>query len=391
MVGNAPEGPINPAKMTPSESKIAPEQLAERLSALPGIERLRAAAADLPAYLVGGAVRDLLVGRDRADMDVAVEGEVAELTRRLGGEVRRHERFLTAAVLLDGLEVDLAATRSESYPRPGALPEVRPASLAADLARRDFTVNAMAVPLAGDPELIDPHRGLEDLQRGQLRVLHPGSFVDDPTRALRAARYAARYGFTLERHTAELCRRTDLSTVSRERTEAELRKLAAEPQAHRGFELVADWGLMKLEPDALGLAAAAGELTAAEPWRALVPRADAVLAAALGRGVGEARQLALAKPARPSEAVERARGRSGVELVLARALGAEWLDRYVTEWRGVRLEIDGDDLIEQGVQEGPAVGRGLGEALRAKLDGEVQGRAEELRAALAAARKDIRR
>ncbi len=389
MVGNAPEGPINPAQMTPSEPKIAPEQLGERLSALPGIERLRGAATDLPAYLVGGAVRDLLLGRDRVDMDVAVEGEVTELARRLGGEVRRHERFATAAVLLDGLEVDLAATRSETYPRPGALPEVRPASLAADLARRDFTVNAMAVPLAGDPELVDPHGGLEDLQRGQLRVLHPGSFVDDPTRALRAARYAARYGFTLERHTAELCRRTDLSTVSRDRMDAELRKLAAEPEPRRAFELLSEWGLVKLEPDALELAAAAGELTAAGPWREIVAGADAVLAAALGRGVGEARELASAEPARPSEAVELARGRSGVELALARALGAEWLDRYVTEWRRVRLEIDGRDLIEQGVQEGPAVGRGLAEALRAKLDGEVHGRAEELRAALAAAREDI--
>jgi tRNA nucleotidyltransferase (CCA-adding enzyme) len=375
--------------MTPSEPKIAPEQLGERLSALPGIERLRAAAADLPAYLVGGAVRDLLLGRDRADMDVAVEGEVAELARHLGGEVRRHERFATATVLLDGLEVDLAATRSETYPRPGALPEIRPASLDGDLARRDFTVNAMAVPLAGDAELIDPHRGLEDLQRAQLRVLHAGSFVDDPTRALRAARYAARYGFTLERHTAELCRRTDLSTVSHDRTDAELRKLAAEPEPRRAFELLSEWGLVKLEPDALELAAAAGELTDAEPWRDVVTRADAVLAAALGRGVGEARELASADPARPSEAVERARGRSGVELALARALGAEWLDRYITEWRRVRLEIDGRDLIEQGVEEGPAVGRGLGEALRAKLDGEVHGRAEELRAALAAAREDI--
>jgi tRNA nucleotidyltransferase (CCA-adding enzyme) len=376
--------------MTPSEPKIAPEQLGERLSALPGVERLRAASADLPVYLVGGAVRDLLLARDRVDMDVAVEGDVAELARLLGGQVRRHERFATATVLLDGLEVDLAATRSETYPRPGALPEVRPASLAADLARRDFTVNAMAVPLAGDPELIDPHRGLEDLQGGQLRVLHPGSFVDDPTRALRAARYAARYGFTLERGTAELCRGTDLSTASPDRTDAELRKLAAEPQAQRAFELLAEWGLVELDPDALELAGAVGELTAAEPWREVVSRADAVLAAAMGRGLGEARELASAEPARPSEAVERARGRTGVELVLARALGAEWLDRYLTQWRGVRLEIDGNDLIEQGVPEGPAVGHGLGEALRAKLDWEVHGRAEELRAALTAARKDTR-
>src|SRR5204862_5738281 len=133
-----------------------------------------------------------------------VEGELTPLTERLGGETRAHERFATASVSVDGLEVDLAATRSETYPRPGALPEVRPASLDEDLARRDFTVNAMAVPLVGEPQLIDPHGGLGDLKRGELRVLHAGSFEDDPTRALRAARYAARYEFSLQGETAKL-------------------------------------------------------------------------------------------------------------------------------------------------------------------------------------------
>jgi tRNA nucleotidyltransferase (CCA-adding enzyme) len=375
--------------MSPPNAKIEPERLAERLEALPAIERLWEAATGIAAYLVGGAVRDLLLGRERADIDVAVEVEVAELARRLGGEVRVHERFDTASVRVDGLEVDLAATRAETYARPGALPEVRPAALAADLARRDFTVNAMAVPLAGDPELIDPHRGLEDLQRGELRVLHPRSFEDDPTRAVRAARYAARYGFTLELTTAELIGRADLSTVTHDRREAELRRLAAEPQARRALELLGEWGLLELRAEALELAAAVGELTAAEPWLQVATRADAVLAAALGRGVAEARQLASADPARPSEAVELARGRSGVELALARALGAEWLDRYVAEWRGVRLEIDGRDLIAEGVAPGPSLGRGLREALRAKLDGEVHGRAEELRAAIAAARENV--
>ena len=137
---------------------------------------------------------------------------------------------------------------------------MRPASLAADLSRRDFTVNAMAVPLAGDPDLIDPHRGLEDLRRGVLQVLHPGSFEDDPTRALRAARYAARYALALEPTTAELIRRAELATVSRDRAEAELGKLAAEPEARRAFELLGDWGLLELRPEALELAAAVGEL-----------------------------------------------------------------------------------------------------------------------------------
>jgi len=375
--------------MKPRDAQIDPARLAERLAALPGIERLREAAAGLPAYLVGGAVRDLLLDRDRADVDVAVEGGVSELARRLGGAMRAHERFATAAVRVDGLEVDLAATRSETYERPGALPSVRPAPITDDLARRDFTVNAMAVPLAGSPQLIDPHGGLADLRSGELRVLHRLSFADDPTRALRAARYAARYGFALERRTAELLRGVDLSTVSIERVEAELRRLAGEPEARRGFEHLDEWGLVELAPGAPELVGAVAELLDGEPWRGIVPRTDAVLAAALGRGVSRARELVSPAPARPSEAVERARGRSGVELALARAQGAAWLDRYVEKWRYVRLEIDGNDLLAAGVPEGPAVGRGLAEALRAKLDGEVEGREEELRAAIAAARENL--
>jgi tRNA nucleotidyltransferase (CCA-adding enzyme) len=374
--------------MTSRQSKIKPERLAELLAELPALERLRRASGGLEAFLVGGTVRDLLLRRERADIDIAVEGAgLEELARRLGGASRLHRRFSTATVCSGGLEFDLAATRSETYPRPGALPRVRPAGLAADLARRDFTVNAMAVPLSAEPELIDPHGGLGDLERGELRILHRRSFVDDPTRALRAARYAARYGFTLEPVTAGRLREADLSTVSRDRVEAELRKLAAEPRAGKGFSLLAEWGVLELEPGAADLIEAVAELARSDPWAAVVEREEAILAVALGRGVGEARRLAAAAPARPSEAVALARPHPGAELALARALGAEWLDRYVSAWRRVRLEIDGDDLLAAGVPEGPAIGRGLAAALRAKLDGEVSGREQELEVALRAARE----
>src|SRR5919197_1273689 len=166
--------------MKPRITEIEPERLDERVAAVPGIEQLRDGASGLPAFLVGGIVRDLLLGVERADLDVAVEGNVGEVVERLGGEARRHEGFGTATVRLDGLHVDLAATRAESYSRPGALPDVRPARLVEDLARRDFTANAMALPLAGG-ELIDPHGGVDDLREGVLRVLHPDSFRDDPT------------------------------------------------------------------------------------------------------------------------------------------------------------------------------------------------------------------
>jgi tRNA nucleotidyltransferase (CCA-adding enzyme) len=300
--------------------------------------------------------------------------------------VVEHERFATAKARLGEHEIDLATARTERYPRPGALPEVEPAAgIEEDLARRDFTVNAMAVPLSGEPRPIDPHGGRVDLDARLLRVLHPRSFADDPTRALRAARYASRLGFQLAPETEALLRETDLSTVSAERRDAELLRLAGEANAPRGFELLGEWGLVELRQGAFELASGVGELLARPPWRGLVPRERAVFAAALGPAGGE-EGLAAAKPARPSEAVRLARAHDPVELTLARALGGEWLDRFVAEWDAVRLEIDGGDLIAAGVEQGPALGRGLATALRRKLDGEIGGREEELAAALEAVR-----
>lgn len=351
----------------------------------PELSRVREVGGD-PIYLVGGAVRDLLLGRGRADIDLVVEGDAATLAARLGADVVSHERFGTAKVALDGHEVDIAAARSESYPQPGALPVVEPgADLAADLRRRDFTINAMAIPLRGEPRLIDPHGGQADLATKRLRVLHDDSFADDPTRAIRAARYAARFGFELEPHTAELLRRTDLGAVSADRREGELLRLAGEPTAARGFGLLADWGLLGLRDGDAGLLAGVAELLGAEPWAEEVPRDRALLAAALGPRGGE-EMLAGERPKSPSEAVELASGRDGVELVLARALGAEWLDRYMAEWRDVSLEIDGADLLAAGLEQGPALGRGLQGALRRKLDGGIDGRDEELAVALEIAR-----
>ncbi|HEX8753577.1 MAG TPA: hypothetical protein VF731_09195 [Solirubrobacterales bacterium] len=362
------------------------EDLSEALRrAYPELEPL--AAATLPVYLVGGAVRDLLRGHPRSDIDLVVVGEPAALLCELGAEaLAEHDRFGTAKARLDGHEVDVARARSESYPQPGALPVVEPAaSIEADLARRDFTINAMAIPLAGERRLLDPHGGREDLERHLLRVLHPVSFRDDPTRALRGARYAARFELALEPATAALLRATDLDAVSADRRRAELLRLAAEPSGPRGLELLAEWGLLALRDGGAELARAVSELLAREPWSGFAPRAAAVLAAGLGP-VGAEAELAAARPERPSQAVALAGGRDPVELALARALGAEWLDSYLAEWRHVRLEIDGADLLAAGVPQGPALGRGLAEALRRRLDGEVHGREQELAAALEAAR-----
>ncbi len=371
--------------MAEKRGDIDAGRLAERMEKLPGLARVRQASEGIPAYLVGGAVRDLLLGSDRADIDVVVEGDVAPLAAALGGELREHERFQTATVREGDAVVDLASARAESYAEPGALPDVEPAKLEEDLARRDFTINAMAVPLNGEPQLIDPHGGLEDLRAGLLRVLHAGSFTDDPTRALRAARYAARLGLELEPETGRLLREADLATVSRDRERAELRRIAAEPDAARALELAGEWGLIEAAAGAAELIDRVREVLADPAWKGIADPVEAVLLA-VGGGGEEAARLATATAEPPSLATKLAGERSGEELAVARAMGAEWLDRYASEWRHVRLEIDGDELIAAGIPEGPAIGAGLGAALDAKLDGEISGHDAELEYALERAR-----
>src|SRR3954447_13160340 len=175
------------------------DDLLERLRETPGARELFDALEDVPGvWIVGGAVRDALLGRDPRDLDLVVEGDAAEVARRLGEEPLLHERFGTATA---GGAVNLAAARRERYERPGALPVVElGAPIAEDLARRDFTVNALAVRLA-DGELEAVPNGLEDLSHHRLRVLHEGSFLDDPTRLLRLVRYGARLRFQLEEAT----------------------------------------------------------------------------------------------------------------------------------------------------------------------------------------------
>ncbi len=164
--------------------------------------------------------------------------------------VATHERFGTAVVRWEGGQIDLAERRAESYPAPGALPEVRPGSEHEDLARRDFTVNALAVALAGPErgELSQAGDALEDLRAGVLRVLHDRSFIDDPTRLLRLARYGARLGFEPETHTALLARRAldegALATISRARIGAELRLALSEPQAAAVLAAMGEQGVL---------------------------------------------------------------------------------------------------------------------------------------------------
>ena len=325
----------------------------------PLLDRLR----DVPGvWVVGGAVRDVLLGREPQEIDVVVEGDAIAVARSLGGEPVVHERFGTAR--LDGM--DLTSARRETYERPGALPTVElGATLQEDLARRDFTVNAMAVRLA-DGEFAEWPGAREDLAAQRLRVLHPRSFSDDPTRMLRGVRYAARLGFTLETPADPAL----LATVSGERTGAEIRLALREP-------------LVKVLPllDATGLGAAVFGEFRAEP---------ALIARVLELCPPDARceWAALAACLTPGSrtdglgftAAERRTLRAPLEVALVAAArgdeaAREWLERL----RHVRTEVTGDELVAAGLS-GPAVGAALKRAWEAAAAGGD--REAQLRAAL---------
>lgn len=393
-----------------------PDALWQMIRALPAAEPLLAGLEAAPGvYLVGGAVRDLLRGGRPSDLDLVVEGDPLAVAQLIGDEVVVHDRFGTSTVRADGFSYDIARSRRESYPHPGALPDVEPAPLREDLRRRDFTVNALATALGGpQPGSLTAFPGaLDDLDQETFRVLHDASFRDDPTRLLRLARYRGRLGFTIEPHTRALAdqavRDGALQTVSGPRIGNELRLLAREGDPVAALRALAELGLDEAIHPGFGLA---DEALARRGLGLLPPgeRADRLVLAAAGLGMPETalRKLldrlgfeagdrdailaaagapelsrVLAGAETPSE-IAAAALRAGPEAVaLAGALGAEpaakaWFDRL----REVRLEIDGRDLLAAGVPEGPAVGRALAAALAAKLDGGVSGREEELAVAL---------
>jgi tRNA nucleotidyltransferase (CCA-adding enzyme) len=391
---------------------------------LPGMEALLPALEGLPpAYLVGGAVRDRLRGATPVDLDLVLEGDApgaaATVASRLGGEVVDWERFGTAEVRAPSLplSVNFATARRERYPEPGALPEVEPAAIEDDLARRDFTVNAMAVALP-DGMLVDPHGGRADLDAGVIRVLHARSFLDDPTRLLRALRYEARLGGRMEEHTEELAREAiaagALRTVSGKRIRDELLDLLREPEApsalERMRELKLDCALhpaWRVLPDRGASAALACGETGADVALAvlaalMVPDAEALhplldrlaltrqerdrVARAAEVGGHLAHRLTRDMPDSRIHDLLHCEPAETLAVALAWGAPGEPVLRYLSDLRGARLEVTGDDLIAAGVAESPAIGRALDETLRRKLDGKVSGREDELALALELAR-----
>ncbi len=372
-------------------------------------------------YLVGGPVRDLLLGATPADLDLSVVGDAgrfaAALAAELGGEVSGHSEFGTVKLSARGYDIDLATARAETYAHPGALPDVWPAGITGDLARRDFTVNAMAVDLGvTDPgrwgELIDNHGGMTDVTTRRLRVLHDDSFVDDPTRILRAVRYGARLGFQIERGTRDLLARDvdGLAAISAARIRAELEHILAEPSRAAALASAEELGALAAVSPALRvprrtlevMARLAGDdadrpllfyiallgaaLTASEA-EALVRRLDPPRAWADVLGAGPAYR-AVARvlerdDLRPSEAADVLSPFPRAALEAQLELGPlpaqqRWLKAWLTDLSRRRPALTGDDLLAEGVPQGPLVGKLLDELRRAALDRTARTRDEEL-------------
>jgi tRNA nucleotidyltransferase (CCA-adding enzyme) len=421
-----------------------PAVVLDRLHERPGGEELvRLSKRHEDVALIGGAVRDLLLGRPPKELDVVVSADPGRFAGDLLGmlELRGegtpvltlHDRFETASVVWPSGRVDIARRRAESYPVPGALPEVRPGTEEEDLVRRDFTVNAISVHLSGSNpgELVAADRALDDLDGRRLRVLHDRSFIDDPTRLLRLARYGARLGFEVEPHTAglaeEAVRSGAMDTVSGGRLGAELR-LALEEADPLGslrslsrLDVLMGLGLARdLDP---GLTGRALELLPADGrvpelllallvfesvhdggkgeevlLRSLLDRLefaagerDRALRAAFGAGALSDRML---RTSRRSELYEALVGWDSEGVALAGALvrmpdgeaPEEQARLWFDELRHIRLSITGDDLLDAGLAPGPEIGMRLEAALARKLDGELAGAGApaELQAALEA-------
>jgi tRNA nucleotidyltransferase (CCA-adding enzyme) len=370
---------------------------------------------DITVYVVGGAVRDLLLGNPHVDVDLCVEGDAIKLARlaarKLDVRVVAHPRFGTATIEGAGFALDLARARSERYDRPGALPKVRFGSLADDLGRRDFTINAMALRLTGRPgQLIDPFGGRADLDRGLIRVLHDQSFQDDASRVLRAFRYAGRLGFRIEGHTRAILHRdvSYLDTISGARLRSEFERIAQEKRP--GAIVAATARSDALETVHPALRPGARTLRAVSRITRLPStQRDAVLFAllladapyphvepAIERLSLRSKQAAAVRGLRSLQAVETQLGRPGLRpsavarllaphsveaieafALIASSLAASRARRYVVHWRHVRPRLNGRDVQALGVAPGPKLGRVLEALHEARLDGTVRSRRGE--------------
>lgn len=384
----------------------------------------QAAALGFPAYLVGGSVRDILLNLPALDLDIVIEGDALQLAQTLkdrhGGTLTLHLKFRTATWQpIEGPPLDLITARRETYPAPTSLPKVTPSSLADDLARRDFSINTLALRLA-DEALIDLHNAQTDLAKGLIRILHPQSFIDDPTRLYRAVRYETRYHFQLASDTLSLipAARPHVQQLTAERLRHELDLVFNENRPVRALARMDELGLLKaiLEdvlPWDISLARGLDSALSAPPppeweltlthngqplnrvlgyalWFSRLPPAQinllherltfplAILHTALGLSTLMSDLPTLADESKPSAWARRLEEVPRPAIYAAFLLShADALKRYTTEWQHIRPQTDGETLKALGLPPGPRYAQIIIHLRNAWLDGEISSLKEE--------------
>ncbi len=373
--------------------------------------------ANARAYLVGGCVRDILMGAANLDIDIALEGDSNTFIERYaaakGARLTRHDKFGTATVELNGLRLDFSMTRTESYPSPGVLPVVKPGNIVEDMRRRDITINAMALSISQDDfgALIDPHGGSADLAAKKIRILHDNSFVDDPTRIPRAIRYEQRYEFAIETHTLALLQRdiAGLSNITGDRVRHELEKIFQEQRPELSLARAQDLGVLQhmlpgfkhdaslrrrvsdlrlLSDEQPGTEAhfaailcyvakadvnsIVGRLNLSQKARKAVNEAIAII----GNDTLHRENLA---PSRIYEMLVKF-SEDAILAALASSEAKHFKENVHLFWAQLRFaktSLNGDDLMKMGVPVGAKVGQALELLLKGLLDGELKSEQDE--------------
>src|SRR5215831_6631566 len=395
--------------------------------------------AGIRLYLVGGVVRDLLLKREIWDLDLTIEGDGIAFARlvadRYGAGLAVFDRFATARLTFsNGLKVDIASTRSESYVKPAALPNVQPATLQEDLYRRDFTINAMALQLNAEQfgQLYDPYGGQRDLKAKLIRVLHEGSFIDDPTRIFRAIRFVERFGFVLELKTSQLLKQAAatnmIANLSGPRLANEIFLLMQEGDPSRAVESLKRRNLLRFLHPQLRDGKQVRSLTVSLPraiawWKQQCPGQRVnrgllylmTIVSSAGTSIRRAIARRLQLSTRETTALEWAGDKTGlaakillrrrdmlpsevyrlllnmpdeaVALVMAKGLtftrkeGVRPLRmrllRFMKQDRSMTTIVNGEDLKRLGLKPGPHFKTILDRLLDERLDGRITGVAQE--------------
>lgn len=371
----------------------------------------------VPLYLVGGTVRDILSGQQPSDLDIVVVHPPSNFIETLAESI--HTTFITQSQFgtfkleSDDVHLDIATARSESYSEPGTLPVVTPSNIVQDLNRRDFSLNAMAVSLsdASWGKLLDPFDGRKDLREGVIRVLHPNSFIDDATRILRAIRYLVRMNLRLELKTKRFLQRDlhYLNSISGDRLRRELELILSDPKVSTLLSAAEKLKILVAVHPALGISREISAIfesnTTLSPTKHTLTRLAALVYAAteeqrakltirlnlhgewarVVKDVGSIKRNLpqLQKCDLPNSQIYlllrnlQLNSIEGCCLATRKRVAEKHLRLYLDRLRFTRRELDGDDIISLGAPRGPIVGKLLDNVLTARLDGLVSTRQDE--------------